>query len=139
MLSVKSVVKNLISVRNLQFLRYLIVGGWNTLFGMGVYAALYHGLGGRVHYLVLVIPSNILAITNSYLCYKVFVFKTKGNILREYFRCYIVYGGMMLASAALLYVLVDWGGLSPVLANCLCVAVTVVVSYFAHRNFSFKR
>ncbi len=118
---------------------YLLVGGWNTVFGMIVYAVFYHWLGTRVHYLVLVIPSNVLAITNSYICYKVFVFKTKGNILHEYFRCYLVYGGMMLLSAALLYVFVEGAGLSPVVANCLCVCVSIVVSFFAHRHFSFKR
>ena len=129
---------NLILIRNLQFLRYLAVGVWNTVFGMAVYAGLFHLLGHRVHYLVLLIPANILAITNSYVCYKLFVFNTKGNILREYFRCYVVYGGMMLAGAALMGALVEWIGLAPVVANCVCIAVTTVVSYLAHRNFSFK-
>ena len=129
---------NLLSARQLQFIRYLVVGGWNTVFGMAVYAGLYYWLGNRVHYLVLVIPANILAITNAYACYKLFVFKTKGNIPREYFRCYIVYGGTMLAGAAALWVLVEWLGMSPVAANCACTVVTTVVSFLAHRNFSFK-
>jgi len=124
-------------VNNLQFLRYLIVGGWNTVFGMGVYAALYRLLGTHVHYLVLLIPSNVLAITNAYICYKLFVFKTRGHIFREYFRCYVVYGGMMALGAVLMFALVDGAHMPPVLANCFCIAVTTVVSYFAHRSFSF--
>jgi len=116
---------------------YLLVGGWNTVFGMGVYAALYYGLGTRVHYLVLLIPSNILAITNAYVCYKLFVFKTRGHVLREYFRCYVVYGGMMVLGAALLFALVKGLKLSPVVANCVCIAATTVVSYLAHRTYSF--
>ena len=117
---------------------YLLVGGWNTVFGMGVYAALYHGLGARVHYLVLLIPSNVLAITNAYICYKLFVFKTRGHVIREYFRCYIVYGGMMVLGAALLFALVEWLKITPVIANCLCITGTTAVSFFAHRNFSFS-
>ncbi len=124
--------------RHIQFIRYLIVGGWNTAFGMLSYAVLYHLLGGRVHYLVLLIPSNILAVTNAFLCYRIFVFSSKGNILLEYFRCYLVYGGMMLVGAAMMYVFVDWLKLSPTLANCVCIAATTVVSFFAHRNFSFR-
>ena len=116
---------------------YLLVGGWNTVFGMGIYAVLYHGFGTRVHYLVLLIPSNILAITNAYVCYKLFVFKTRGHVLREYFRCYVVYGGMMVLGAALLFALVKGFKLSPVVANCVCVAATTVVSYLAHRTYSF--
>jgi len=121
------------------FIRYLLVGGWNTVFGMAVYAGLYHWLGNSVHYLVLLIPSNILAITNAFACYKFFVFKTKGNVLREYFRCYVVYGGMMLVGAALMFVLVEALRLPPVIANCACIAVTTIISYFAHRDFSFKQ
>ena len=60
--------------------RYLVVGAWNTFFGIAVYAALYQALHSRVNYLVLMIPANILAITNAYLCYKFFVFKTYEDV-----------------------------------------------------------
>ncbi len=127
------------SGRNQQFVRYLLVGGWNTVFGMAVYAGLYRWLGEHAHYLVLLVPSNILAVTNAYVCYKLFVFKTRGNILREYFRCYAVYGGILLAGAALMFVLVDRLGMPPTAANCVCILITTLVSYFAHRNFSFAK
>ena len=42
--------------------------------------------------MILVIITNILAITNAYICYKLVVFKTKGNYVKEYLRFYIVYG-----------------------------------------------
>jgi len=123
---------------HLRFIRYLLAGGWNTFFGMLSYAVLYRLLGHRIHYLVLLIPANILAVTNAFLCYRYFVFRSRGSILREYFRCYVVYGGMIFVNAALMYILVDWINLTPILANCACIAVTTVVSFFAHRNFSFR-
>lgn len=129
---------DLFSAPQRQFIRYLLVGGWNTVFGMAVYGGLYYWLGSRVHYLVLAIPANIVAITNAFICYKLIVFRTQGNILREYFRCYIVYGGMMLAGAGALLLLVEWLGMSPVAANCLSTVVLTFVSYLSHRNFSFK-
>jgi len=128
----------LFSAAQIRFIRYLLVGAWNTAFGMAVYAGLYCIFGGRVNYLVLAIPANVLAITNAYICYKLLVFRTRGNILREYFRCYVVYGGMMLAGGAGLYVLVDWFGTPPIAANCACTVVLTIVSYLSHRNFSFK-
>jgi len=120
------------------FLRYLLVGGWNTLFGMGVYALLYRCLGERIHYLVLLVPANILAITNAYLGYKFIVFRTSGNMVREYLRCYVVYGGMMMLSAGLLFVFVEYLKLNPVYANAVCVLVATVISYFSHKHFSFR-
>jgi len=127
-----------LSSRYWPFLRYLLVGGWNTLFGMGIYALLYRFFGERVHYLVLLVPANILAITNAYLGYKFIVFRTSGNMMREYLRCYVVYGGMMILSAGLLFVFVEYLKLNPVYANAVCVLVATVVSYFSHKHFSFR-
>lgn len=130
-------------------LRYLLVGAWNTLFGVGLYTVLFELLnrkldwqleiGGKDYfYLALSIPVNILAISNAYLCYKIFVFKTKGNILREYFRCYIVYGTSALLGMAGLWLLVEICGIYPVIANILLTFITVAVSYVGHKHFSFN-
>lgn len=118
-------------------LRYLVVGGWNTLFGAAVYALLYYLWGERVHYLVLLIPANILAITNAFFGYKFLVFNSRGKFWREYLRCYVVYGGAALFNAVMLYLLVTYLRISPPLANFLCIFSSTVISYFAHKNFSF--
>jgi len=120
------------------FWRYLLTGAWNTLFGIGIYTLLYALLGDRVHYLVLGIPANILAITNAFLCYKFFVFKTKGNILREYLKCYAVYGAGSLTGMILLALLVQCLGMHPVAANILGTVIVIVFSYFGHKYFSFR-
>ncbi|MDD5699562.1 MAG: GtrA family protein [Victivallaceae bacterium] len=117
---------------------FLITGGWNTIFGILVYAGFYELLHDKVHYLLLLIPSNILAITNAYICYKLLVFKTKGNIIREYLRFYVVYGVSIAMNFVLMFLLVDGLGLHPVISQIICVAVTTVCSYLGHRNFSFR-
>ena len=89
--------------------------------------------------MVLAVLVNIAAITNAFLCYKLFVFRTKGNWLKEYLKCYIVYGGGTLAGMGLLYILVSLFKLNPVFANFLSTAVVVVASYFGHKYFSFGR
>lgn len=123
----------------LRLFRYLATGGWNTLFGILVYAALYRGLGSKVHYLVLLIPANILAITNAYICYKLLVFRTRGNIIKEYLRFYVVYGGTMLLGFALMFCFVDGLNLDPIVAQCVSASITIIVSYFSHRDFSFGK
>ncbi|HOF62554.1 MAG TPA: GtrA family protein [Candidatus Latescibacteria bacterium] len=127
-----------ISVLNSQMVRYLIVGGWNTVFGAAVYALLYNGFGQHVHYLLLLIPANILAITNAFLGYRYIVFRSRGRMLQEYLRCYVVYGGMMLFNALLLYLLVTLLSLAPPIANAFCVLSTTIVAYFSHKHFSFR-
>lgn len=122
-----------------QAARYLIVGGWNTVFGVSVYTLLYEWLYHSVNYLVLLVPANILAITNAFICYKLFVFKTRGSLLREYFRFYVVYGGAALLGFVLMYILVDGLGFNPVAAQFLCVPISIVLSYVSHRNYSFRK
>ncbi|MFA6104532.1 MAG: GtrA family protein [Victivallaceae bacterium] len=119
--------------------RFLITGVWNTLFGVLVYIVLYEGLKQWVNYLVLAVPANILAITNAYICYKLFVFKTRGNIVREYLRFYVVYGGAMLMGMALMFGMVSGLGLNPVISQILCVPISLIFSYCSHRNYSFRK
>jgi putative flippase GtrA len=123
----------------LRICRYLLVGGWNTLFGIGVYALLVAFPWGREHYLAVCVPANILAISNAFLCYKLFVFRTKGMWLREYLRCYVVYGAGALLGVVLLYLFVEFLGLHPVAAQCLGLLLTTVCSYLGHKFFSFGR
>ena len=121
------------------FVRYLIVGAWNTFFGMAIYAMLYYWLGRHVHYLVVLLPANLLAIANAFLGYKLFVFRTRGNALREYLRCHVVYGGMTLMNGILLFLAVECVRLPPVFANSISVVLITLVSFLAHRHFSFRR
>ncbi|MEI6212273.1 MAG: GtrA family protein [bacterium] len=132
-----AVFRRVLAGRDLAFLRYLLVGGWNTLFGVGVYALAYHLLHDRVHYLVLLIPCNILAITNAYVCYKLVVFRTRGNWLREYLRFYLVYGAALLMGIGGMVLLVQLLHMHPVWANILTTALTIVCSFFGHKRISF--
>ena len=86
-----------------QFARYVSVGIWNTVFGYGTFAAslflFSHLLPQRFLYLAVVVASLVctpLNITMAYFCYKTLVFRTKGNYLMEWLRCFAVYGLGML-------------------------------------------
>ena len=118
-------------------IRYAIVGVWNTIFGLGCYTALLL-LFPKVHYLLLGVVSNILAITNAFLCYKFLVFKTKGHFLTEYLRCYVVYGGGMLAGMCGMFVCVTILGFNAIWSNIFMTSVIFVFSYCGHRFFSFR-
>ena len=129
-----------------QLLRYLVVGGWNTLFGYGVFAGLTYVLTDRVPYAYMVanVLSNVIAITVAYLGYKVFVFKTRGNYLREYARFYVVYGAAMALGLVLLPAFVALVGLVlprpalvPYVAQALVIPVTVLSSFVGHKRYSF--
>ena len=120
-----------------QLARYLAVGVWNSLVGFLSYAVFYALLGTRLHYLLVLIPANVVAITNAFFCYKYIVFRSQGNAWAEYAKCWLVYGWMALINAGALYLCVSLLRLHPVLANGLCLVVATGISYFSHKYFSF--
>ena len=86
-----------------QFLRYIAVGGFNTLFGYCTFVLTLTLLGTAVpqRFLYLSAPlasliSTPLNITVAYFGYKFFVFRTKGNYLLEWLKCFAVYGTGMI-------------------------------------------
>jgi len=86
-----------------QFIRYLCVGVFNTLFGYTSFVIMLGLLNRAVpaKYLSLTvilasIVSTPLNITVAYFGYKIFVFRTKGNHLVEWLRCFAVYGTGMI-------------------------------------------
>jgi putative flippase GtrA len=130
-----------------QFLRYLLVGGWNTLFGYGTYALFTALLMPRVRfgYILASVFSSLINITMAYFGYKFLVFKTKGNYLVEWFRCILVYGSGMLPGLVLLPLLVEGlhyafhlGRSAPYIGGAFITALTVIYSFFGHKHFSFR-
>jgi putative flippase GtrA len=130
-----------------QFARYLMVGAWNTIFGYSLYAFFTALLMPRVRfgYIYASIASNLLAITVAYFCYKIFIFKTQGNYLAEWFRCILVYGSALLPGLVLLPLLVEGlhagfhlGRSAPYIGGALLTGLTVIYSFLGHKNFSFR-
>jgi putative flippase GtrA len=131
-----------------QAIRFLLVGVWNTLFGYATYAAFTYLFTGHIPY-PYVVASVVAYFVNTsvaYLFYKFFVFKTKGNYLREYARCFTVYGvGFLIGSAslpvlvAILNPLVANRASAPYIAGLIIMGANVIYSYLGHRWFTFRR
>ena len=131
-----------------QAVRYLLVGGFNTCFGYGLFVGfnyLFRSLGVFGSEIASLL-SSIIAITVAFLGYKWFVFRTRGNHLREWLRCLSVYGGSMLFTLVALPPLVlllrrefSHPQMASNVAAAILAVVTVVASYFGHKHFSFRR
>lgn len=125
-----------------------MVGGFNTIFGYGLFAFLnwaFTGLG-TYSYMYAAVLSNLIAITVAFLGYKRFVFRTRGNYLLEWLRCVGVYGSSMLIGLAGLAILVpilrrslQTPALAPYIAAAIMTVVTVLFSFFGHKNISFRQ
>jgi putative flippase GtrA len=127
--------------------RYLLVGMWNTLFGYACFAFFTAILEKSVphSYMLGGVLANIVSITVAFLGYKWFVFKTKGNYLREWIRCVGVYSGSILLGLVLLPITVltirhnfGYQREAPYIAGALLTGSTVIMSFFGHKHISFR-
>lgn len=131
-----------------QFARFLVVGGFNTAFGYGLFALLNWSLAKVVPYAYLwaMLWSNLISITVAFLGYKWFVFRTRGNYLTEWLRCIGVYGTSMVLGIAGMAILVpllrrhmNRPEAASYLSAALLMGVTVIFSFFGHRKISFRQ
>jgi putative flippase GtrA len=138
--------------------RYLLAGACNTLFGIFTTLAI-------TRLFLALVPSqpklmgtaamlfaSFICIAFSFLTYKWFVFRTKGNYVREYMRSLLVYlpslaiNTLAVAplSAALNFVnapmdsLMKVNGGSVYLASVLLLGITFILSFFGHKHVSFR-
>ena len=133
----------------IQFVRYLLVGGFNTLFSYGLFALLnwlFTGRLGKYSYMYASFLASIISITIAFLGYKWFVFRTQGNYLIEWIRCVGVYGGSMAIGVLGMPILVPFlqthmrhAERASYLAGAIMMGVSVLFSFFGHKNVSFRQ
>ena len=122
-----------------QGVRYLLVGIWNTIFGYGFFAILEITLGHVVPYMLVLVVAQVVSTVMAYVLYRYLVFKVRGHFWRDLVRFSLVYAAAFAVNLVLLPVMVSGLGWNVLLSQALIVGGTVIASFFAHRNFSFRR
>lgn len=123
-----------------QRIRFLLVGGFNTVLGFGLYWLLLVALGDRPFaYLISLAVSWAISITVAFVLYRTFVFIVRGNVLFDYVRFLSVYAVSIVLNAVGLTALVQVLQVDPLAAQAVMIVVTTVLSYVGHRWFSFRR
>src|SRR5664280_1604456 len=124
--------------RRREQLLYLAVGGWNTVFGYGVWALLQSLLGSHLHYLVVIVLSWPFAVLNAYLGYRYIVFRSRGPVLRELPRFSLVYLATLLVNLALLPIALRVLPFNIYVIQAIFTGIVVVCSYLGHKYYSFR-
>lgn len=118
-----------------QFIKFGIVGLSNTAIGLGSYY-LFLWLGW--HYMLANVMSWIISVFNAFYWNSKYVFNTGSSWLRALFRTYVSYGFSFVISAVVLYVLVEWCGISDVIAPLLVLVITIPLNFVLNKFWAFK-
>ena len=133
-------------------LRFLLVGGGNTVFGLVdtfFLTWLFVHLDPAQATLMTsaaTFASTVANITVSFLTYKWFVFRSRQNPWPEYLRSFVVYGPSLLLSTVavaplkvLLAHALSQPRFAPYIAQAIIVAIAIVPQFLGHKKFTFKQ
>ena len=118
-----------------QGIRFLFVGGLNTIVGYGVYALLVYL---NVNYLLANTISTVIGVAHSYLWNRFFTFKSKQKAIKEITKFVSVYIISYLIGMCTLYLFKDKLNISAYIAGLINLIITTLISYFGHKYISFR-
>lgn len=119
--------------------RFVIVGGFNTVFGYALYVA-FHEIFD-IPYLFSLYGSYVIATLVAFVLHRQFTYRRAGtgNLALDFVRFQGVYVVSLLFNTVALPLLVEVAHWHPTVAQAVIVVFTAVVSYFGHKFFSFRR
>lgn len=89
--------------------------------------------------MAIALMAHIVAVTQSFITQRIFVFRSRGNSLAEYLRFHAAHLVTLGIGLTLLSAVVEIFGISPLLAQAITTVITVLISYFVHQHFTFRR
>jgi putative flippase GtrA len=122
-----------------QRVAFVIVGGVNTLVGLGWFLLFNHFAGPYAGYMGALVLAHVCAVLCAFVLHRRLVFKVRGHVLLDLARFELVNLGALGVNAVLLPFFVEVVGLPVVLAQIVSTAITIVTTYLGHRWFSFRR
>lgn len=119
--------------------RFLLAGFFNTVLGLITYPALYFLTAPlELHYLTILVISQVICVSIAFLTNKFLVFQSSGNVLLEFGKFITFHLSYFLVNLAALPVMVELAGMKPVWAQLLFAGLVIVTSYFWHSRITFS-
>lgn len=121
-------------------LRFLVAGAVNTAFGLAIYPLLMWIVPGLdTRYLLALALAQGISLVFAFTTHKLGVFRTRGNVMREFAAFTSFYLANYAANWVALPLLVEVAGLAPVVAQTGFTVVLIVTSWFWHSRVTFAR
>lgn len=122
-----------------ELLRYLIIGAYNTVFGYLSFVIIFLFSGDFLHYSIITVLNHFIALSNSFVTQRHFVFRSRNCWKNDFLRFQLAYVGLLPVGLALLWFFHDLIGLEIFLAQAVALIFMVVVSFLANRLFTFRQ
>ena len=117
--------------------RYLLVGIWNSVFGVGIFLILSLSLPELSDSLILLI-SYLVSIVQAHFMQRKFVWSSIEKYFQELVRFSGAYISQFMANLVLLQIFVRFIGLNRSVSQVIIVLILTVVMFFVNKNGVFR-
>lgn len=120
-------------------IRFLLVGGANTLFATLVFAVSLKVLGPGVPAVASMCIASVASLLTGFFAHRRLVFRAHGHFWLDLARYTGVNYTSLLINIAAIALFADVLGLPPIPVQVGVMVIVAVFGYFGHRHFSFRR
>ena len=117
--------------------RYLLVGLWNSVFGVGIFLILSLSFPKLSDSLILLIAYAV-SIVQAHFMQRKFVWSSKERYFQELVRFSGAYISQFIANLVLLQIFVRFVGLNRSVSQVIIVLILTIVMYFVNKNGVFR-
>jgi putative flippase GtrA len=118
-----------------QISRFIFVGILNTIVGYGAFFLLLYL---NIYYILALLISHIIGVTNSFVWNKKWTFRSEGNARREGIKFFSVYGIIFMINLFILTFFVEVLKLTPQIGQVVALGICTLISFFGHKYWSFR-
>ena len=152
---IKAVVKLYLWVEGLWFalpekLRFLLVGGFNTVFAWSVFAALnwlFMRLNLRAGWNIseiwvanaALVVQYVITINFSFITMRYYVFRSQGNFWHEWAKAWSVYLSLLCINSPTISFLMWAFGLDAWWAQAIYLIFSTIITFILHKYYSFRQ
>lgn len=119
-----------------QKIRFLLLGGFNTLLSFLLYSAGIKFSG--FNYGIVLTATYIISVNWSIFSMRYLVFRGQGNIWREFVKAWAVYLSMLLLNYASLWLMIEKLSWGEIRAQLVYTVVSTILIFYLHRNLTFR-
>lgn len=119
----------------MQFIKFGIVGIFNTTIALSVYYVL---IWGNINYLVANTVAWVISVFNSFYWNRKYVFEYQLCWSKTLLKTYCSYGVSFIVSSVFLYILVDIAEMSAKIAPLLILIISIPLNFLMNKFWTFR-
>jgi putative flippase GtrA len=120
-------------------LRYILVGSWNMIFGITVFAVTYLVIGSDKSYILVAAIAHPIGVTQSHFTQRKIVWKSESKYLPELLKFGLVQTQGFVSTLLLMVLFIEILELSVILSQVIGTIIVTIVTFILMKYWTFAK